>query len=422
MKENIEILQKYLISENKLPELGLLRNKYTDKINKFLGNRLIKVLVGQRRSGKSYILRQIIHSLIKKGVPSKNCIYINMELSDFNFIETDNELISILRKYMQAKNIEGKIFLFIDEIQNIKNWQKVINSFSQDHTEDFEIFITGSNSDLLSGELATYLSGRYVIFKIFPIDYYEYIRHYSLENSKSTFIKYMLDGGLPELFNLSDNESKQNYVSAVRDTVILRDIINRYQVKNPDLLNKIFIYLVNNASNLISINNIVNYFKSKNRKTSYDTIAQYIEYMKNAFLIHQTDRFQIKGKEILSGVSKYYINDHSYKNYLYPGFSQGYGYLMENIIYLYLVSSGYNVYVGHSRNNEIDFVAGKSDRTIYIQSAYKLEEKSTIDREYSSLLKIPDNYEKYIISLDDIALPERDGIINIEAWNMNLIL
>ena len=422
MDEKIEILKKYNFSAENLPDTGLTRHKYVDKIEKFTGNKLIKVLVGQRRTGKSYILRQIIASFIQNGVPAENCIYINRELSAFDFLTSGKELKELIDKYLELHHIEGKVYLFIDEVQNIKDWEKVINSYSQDYTRDIEIFITGSNSDMLSGELASMLSGRYVRFVIYPIDYYEYISFYSLQNNKASFLKYMKDGGLPELFHLQNEESKMQYVSAIKDTVLLRDIIYRYQIKNSELLENIFKYLANNASNLISINNILKYFKSKNRKTSYDTIAQYIEYMKNAFLVHQAERYHIKGKEILSGSSKYYINDHSYRNYLYSGFSHGYGYLLENIIYLELASYGYDVYIGHARNREIDFVAKKGERTLYIQCSYNLEDEKTIEREYSSLLGITDNYEKFIVSLDDLPLPDRSGVKNISAWKIRDIL
>ena len=188
------------------------------------------------------------------------------------------------------------------------------------------------------------------------------------------------------------------------------------------MLEDIFSFLVNNASNLISISSIVKYFAGKNRKTNYETVANYIEYLKNTFLIHQVERFSIKGKEILSGNNKYYINDLSFKNYLYSGFEYGFGYMLENIVYLQLINSGYNVYIGYMRNKEIDFVAIKNDRTIYLQVAYMLIDKTTIEREYSGLETIPDNYEKFIVSLDDIQLPNRNGIQHVLAWQINEIL
>jgi len=422
MTDRFAKLEKYNFWNNTYPSVGFIRDSYLDKINKFLGVRLIKVLVGQRRVGKSYLLRQIIRKLIDEGVKPENVCYINKEYTDFDFIANYTDLGNLIEYYKQVLKPSGKIYLFIDEVQSIEGWEHLINSFSQDYTSDYEIFISGSNSQLLSGELATLLSGRYIQFLILPFNYQEFIAIKLVENSKTSFLQYIQTGGLPELFQLPNDETKRHYLSAIRDTVLLRDIVQRYNIKDARLLQDIFSFLVINASNLISISSIVNYFAGKNRKTNYETIANYIEYLKNTFLVHQVDRFNIKGKEVLSGNSKYYINDLSFKNYLYTGFEYGYGYMLENIIYLQLINSGYNVYIGYMRNKEIDFVATKNNKTIYLQVAYLLIDKSTIEREYSELETIPDNYEKFIVSLDDISLPDRNGIQHILAWQINSIL
>ena len=232
-------------------------------------------------------------------------------------------------------------------------------------------------------------------------------------------MQYINTGGLPELFNLNNENSIRQYVSAVKDTILLRDIVQRYKIKDAKLLDDIFTYLINNASNLISVNNIVNYFKSKNRKTSYETVANYIHYLKNSFLIHQLERYNISGKEILSGTYKYYANDLSFKNYVYQGFSYGIGYKLENIIFLELLNSGFDIYVGYMRNKEVDFVAIKNSESIYIQVSYILIDKQTINREYSSLESISDNYEKIIVSLDDFNFDNKNGIKHIQAWNFH---
>jgi len=414
--ENIAKLKRYNFWDNNLPDVGFVRNDYIEKINGFIGNKLIKVLVGQRRVGKSYLLRQIIRNLIENNVNPKNIFYLNKEYTDFDFIIDYIELDKLISEYKKKLNPIGKIYIFIDEIQNINNWERLINSYSQDFTIDYEIFITGSNSKLLSGELATLLSGRYIKFEIFPFSYKEYISYAKLENRKDNYIKYLQSGGLPELFNLPNEETKRYYLSAVKDTILLRDIINRHQIKYPRLLQDIFGFLVNNASNLISINNIVNYFGSRNRKTNYETISNYIGYLEDAFLIHKVFRYSIKGKEILSGNSKYYINDLSFKNYLYAGYDYGIGYMLENLVYLELRRKGFEVYTGHLRNKEIDFVAIKNDRIVYVQVCYLLQNEETIDREFSALEKIHDNHEKIVVSLDDVNLPSRNGIKHILAW------
>ena len=422
MTDKFTILDKYNFWNNSLPAIGLLRTSYLNKINDFIGNKLVKILIGQRRVGKSYLLRQLIQSLINNGVKTKNIFYINKEFTDFDFINTYTDLDELINIYKQNLKPSGKIYIFIDEIQNISEWEHLINSYSQNYADSYEIFISGSNSQLLSGELATLLSGRYIQFQIFPFNYQEYIELKQLKNTKTAFLQYLKTGGLPELFQLPNEETKRHYIAAIKDTVLLCDIIQRYSIKDARLLEDIFSFLVNNASNMISINSIVNFFKSKNRKTNYETIANYIGYLKNTFLIHQVERFNIKGKDIISGNSKYYINDLSFKNYLYSGFEYGLGYMLENIVYLQLINSGYTVYTGFIRNKEIDFIATKNDRTIYLQVAYMLVDKFTIEREYSELEKIPDNYEKFVISIDDVQLPNRNGIKHFLAWQLNEIL
>jgi len=203
---------------------------------------------------------------------------------------------------------------------------------------------------------------------------------------------------------------------------LLRDVIQRYNIKDARLLEDVFVYLVNNASNLLSISNLVSYFKSKNRKTNYETIANYIQYIENTFLVHRADRYNIKGKEIISGTGKYYINDLSFKNYLYSGFGYGIGYLLENAVYLQLRQSGYEVSVGVLRNAEIDFVASKADKLVYIQVAYLLDNLQTYEREFGAFKSITDNYEKYVVTMDDIQFPGKDGIKHIQVWNLNCVL
>jgi predicted AAA+ superfamily ATPase len=270
---------------------------------------------------------------------------------------------------------------------------------------------------MLSGELSTLLSGRYVQFEIFPFSYEEYTGFRKLERNKKNYIDYLQSGGLPELFSLPDQESKSHYIAAIKDTVLLRDIIQRHAIKEPKLLEDIFIYLVNTASNLLSVNNITNYFKSQGRKTSYDTIANYIGYIEDTFIIHKAERFDIKGRDTISGNVKYYCNDQSYKNYLFSGFAYGTGYQLENLIYLELRRHGFEVFVGVMPNKEVDFVARKTDLILYVQVAYLLADENTIEREYAGLDAIEDHYEKMVVTLDDITLPLKRGVKHVQAWN-----
>lgn len=416
MEENLKTLEKYNFWNGNVPKLGFLRQSYLNNINNYADNNLIKVLVGQRRTGKSYLLRQLANQFITAGVPPINIFYINKEFIDFDFIKNYNDLHNLVSYYKKIMKPEGKIYLFIDEIQNIPEWERFVNSYSQDYTSSYEVYITGSNSKMLSSELATLLSGRYVSFEIFPFSYSEYIGITNQEISKQTYINYMESGGLPELFMLPNEETKRHYTASVKDTVLLRDVIQRYSIKDPILLGDIFAYLVNNASNLMSVNNIANFLKSSGRITTYDTVANYIGYIKDTFLIHKAVRFDIKGKETLAGNGKYYINDLAYKNYLYSGFGYGIGYKLENLIYLQLRRAGFEVYVGVMKNKEVDFVAKKADKTLYVQSAYVLFDEHTIKREYASLEAINDNYEKIVVSLDDVALPQNHGIKHVQAW------
>ena len=422
MDERFAALKKYNFWDNHPIDFGFLRTSYTGKISDYIGNRLVKVLVGQRRAGKSFILRQMVKTLLEKGVPPDNTLIINKEFSDFDFLSTYRELDDLIKQYKSELKPTGKVYIFIDEVQNISGWERVVNSYSQDYVDHYELFISGSNSKMLSNELATLLSGRYVNFEIFPFSYHEYLGITQGMKSKQTYIEYLESGGMPELFTLSKQETKRNYISAVKDTVLLRDIIQRQNIREPRLLEDIFVYLVNNASNLISVSSIYKYYKGLGRKTSYDIISNYIGYLEDAFLIHRCERFNIKGKDIIAGNVKFYANDLSFKNYLYPGFGYGFGYMIENLIFLELRRHGYEVYTGTIKDKEVDFVARKADRVIYVQCAYLLAEPETIVREYSSLEAISDNYEKVLVTLDDLLFSSNKGIRHIQAWNFSELL
>ena len=244
MSDKIAILAKYNFWEGQFPELGYLREQYLDKIQHYLGNRLIKVIVGQRRVGKSYLLRQIIKQLVGKGVNPVNFFYLNKEYTDFDFVAHYTDLESLITEYRQRFKPEGKIYLFLDEIQNIEGWERLVNAYSQTYTDDFELFISGSNSHFLSGELATLLSGRYVLFQVFSFNFHEFTSINHINASKESFLLFMQSGGLPELFHLRDEETKRNYLSAIKDTVLLRDIMQRYNLKDSRLLEDIFAFLV----------------------------------------------------------------------------------------------------------------------------------------------------------------------------------
>jgi hypothetical protein len=422
MIELINSIRKYNFWDANSVDSGYRRTTYTDKIGQYIGNKLIKVLVGQRRAGKSYILRQIASKLISQGVKSENILYINKEYMELITLRSVIELEELYKTYLQELKPQGKVYLFIDEIQYIEGWERFVNSHSQDFAEPCELFISGSNSNLLSGELATLLSGRYVEFEVFPFSYIEYCGITEQEVGINSYKKYLQSGALPELFNLSGDEMKQNYVSSIKDTVMLRDIVGRYKVKDIKLLDDLFVYLVNSAANIVSVTNIINFFASKKRKTNYETLSTYITYLENSFLVHRAERYNIKGKDTISGNCKFYLNDLSYRNYLYSGYGYGLGYLLENAVYLSLRRAGYQVYVGTIKDAEVDFVAIKGDRKLYLQVTLQLTEEQTVEREYRSLKLIDDNFDKYVVSIDDYKIPTNEGIEHISAWNLDKIL
>ena len=422
MVEIVNSIRKYNFWDNNPIDLGYKRTFYTDKIGQYLGNKLVKVLVGQRRAGKSYILRQIASKLISEGVKSENILYINKEYMELATLRSASELELLYKAYREALKPTGKVYIFIDEIQYIDEWERFVNSHSQDFAEPSELFISGSNSNLLSGELATLLSGRYVEFEIFPFSFIEFCGISNFQINSESYRKFLQSGALPELFNLPSDEMKQNYVSTIKDTVMLHDIVARYNIKDVKLLDNLFVYLVNSASNLISITNIINFYRSKQRKTNYETLSSYLNYLENSFLVHRAQRYNIKGKETISGNSKYYLNDLAYRNYLYTGYQYGIGYLLENAVYLSLRRAGFQVYVGTIKETEVDFVAIKGDKRVYLQVTLQLTEEKTIEREYRSLKLIQDNFDKYVVSMDDYKIPTNEGIEHISAWNLDTFL
>ena len=417
MKDYLADIAKYNFWNNK-PALGFERHQYKRWASSFLGNRLIKVFVGQRRTGKSYILRQMINYIIETGVQKENTLYINKEYSAYNFLKTHTDLDEFIKVYKKEFKIKGRFYLFIDEVQSIADWEKVINSYSQDFTEDVEIFITGSNASLLSGELATLLSGRYVKMDVFPFSYEEYVAYLNETKNRNSYLAYLKTGGLPELMHLNSEETKRHYLSALRDTILLRDVIQRHQIKDTELLTDVFKYVANNVSTLTSITNLVNYFGSKKRKTTYDTIANYLNYIAQTFIIHKCERYDLRGKEVVGGNTKFYLNDLSFKNYVYESNHHGYGHLLENLVYLTLSAKGFTVYVGHLRDKEVDFVAQKNNTTIYLQVAFSVEDEQTNKREKSALLTLKDNHEKWIVTMDELPYTSQDGVKYVPAWEL----
>ncbi len=398
--------------------LGLIRDTYLSAIKDSLDNRLIKVLSGQRRTGKSYIVRQLIEYLIKEsGINGKNTFYLNKELYEFENIKTERDLFQLIEAYKSRYNPEGKVYYFIDEVQDIQNWEKLVVSISQDPSHNAEVFITGSNSSLLSGELATKLSGRYVSFEIFPFTYKEYLDFNKQKNTRQNFTKFLRSSALPETAKMQGSETKRFYFKSLKDTILLQDIMNRYNIRDAALLEDLFLFVLHNIGNLTSIPSIIKYFKSKNRKTDYSTLSNYLSYIEKSFIIHSSPRYYIKNKETLSGERKYYVNDLGFRNYLYPNLENEIASGLENLVYIHLLKAGYEVYTGYGRNFEIDFLAIKPGTRIYIQVTYLLESRATIEREFGAYDYVKDFYPKYVLSMDEIQIQDFRGIKHFPLWD-----
>ncbi len=399
-------------------KLGFKRVLYTNTIWQSVGNKLIKVIIGQRRVGKSYIVRQLIDKLInEKGIDKRSVFYLNKEMFEFDSIQNANDLSDIINVYEKKYSPQGKKYLFIDEVQNIENWEKLIVSLAQHPVKEYEVFITGSNSKLLSGELTTYLSGRYILTEIFPFSYKEFLEYNKINNSKNSFIKYIETSALPETFNLDSDETRRYYFQSLKNTILLKDIMHRHKIRDYVLLEDIFLFLLHNIGNMTSIPSIIKYFKSKNRKVDYGTVAQNISYMQEAFIIHKAPRFSLKTKELLSGEKKYYINDLGFRNYLYPHLINDVGAILENVVFMHLRIAGFNIRIGYGNNYEIDFFCTKQTLKQYIQVAYIMPIKDTVNREFGALEKVKDNLPKYVITMDDMLFNNEKGIIHKHVWD-----
>lgn len=419
MQSVFDRMRAYNVWDGKLYDTGYERTGYLDAISKFIGNKLIKVLIGQRRVGKSYVLRQIINFLTSvKGVNPQNIFYFNKEYIVFDDIKSSTDLEELFNFYRSQFNLKGKIYIFLDEVQNIRNWETFTNSYSQDFSSEYEVFISGSNSNLLSGELASILSGRYVEFEIFSFSFFEFADFKNIAISRESFLQYIQSGGLPEFFNFEQEELRRHYIESLRNTIVLRDIVGRHNIKDLSLLEDIFKFLSANIGNLTSFSTIINYFKNQQKKTNYETISSYVGFLKDTYIIHQAERYNLRGKQFLGGECKYYLNDLSFKNYLLGTFPSDIGNILENYTYMQLKRMGFKVSVGIFNDVEIDFVAQKPEKTMYVQVCYILNEAKTIEREFGNLLLIKDNHEKIVVSLDDFKLSDYEGIKHLRPWEL----
>lgn len=389
----------------------ILRTIYIEQVVGFIDKPQIKILTGIRRSGKSTVLRLLEKELLQRGVSKQQIIHVNFE----SFVYADILKARELYGYIKTQ-IKGSLkhYLLLDEIQEVEQWEKVVNSFLVDF--DVDIYLTGSNSHLLSSELATYLAGRYVEIPIYTLSYKEFLdfRTYYFpkeQNTVNLFLQYLRKGGFP-VIHTSDytEESAYKVVYDIYSSAILRDTVQRYKIRDVELLERVIKYAFDNIGNTFSGKNVADYFKSQQRKIDINTVYNYLYALEGAFILYRVPRFDIKGKEILKTQEKFYVSDISIIYATMGNRDRMIGGILENIVFLELKRRGYNVYIGKLDNTEIDFVAEKQGKKIYIQVAYKLENEQTIEREFNNLLAIEDQYPKYVVTMDEFWRDTIEGV------------
>lgn len=386
------------------------REMYMSRIRPFIGTELVKVMTGIRRCGKSVMLDLIQDELKESGVRAEQMITFNFEAMSNAHLCTAQALHDEVMK--RAAAIEGKVYLFFDEIQEVRQWEKAINSFRVEL--DCDIYITGSNAKLLSGELATVLGGRYVEFTIYPFSYAEFLELYrTVEPAASdaeVFQKYLTIGGMPYLANLryAPEPSKQ-YLNDIYNSVVLNDVVKRNKIRDVDLLSRIVAFVMANVGTTFASTSIAKFLKSEHRTVAPETILNYIKYCTDAYLFYQVNRQDLQGKQILATNEKYYMADHGLREAVFGGNMRDINLILENIVYMELLRRGYSVTVGKAGDREIDFVCQKQNQKLYVQVCYLLAAEETVNREFGVYTSIPDNFPKYVVSMDEIDM-SRDGI------------
>jgi len=386
------------------------RETYMQRIRPFIGSDLVKVLTGIRRSGKSVMLNLIQEELIENGVNKEQFISLNFEsMSNVNLCTATALHEEIMR---QASLIEGKVYLFFDEIQEVKDWERAINSFRVEL--DCDIYLTGSNAKLLSGELATYLAGRYVEFVIYPFSFKEFMELYTSiypsADTRNCFNAYLTIGGMPYLSNLRYEENAcRQYLKDLFNSVELKDVVKRNNIRDVDMLERIVAYITANIGTSFSATSISKYLKNEGRNISTETVLNYLKACTDAFLFYQVKRQDLQGKKILAVNEKYYVADHGIREAIFGGNMKDINLVLENIVYMELLRRGYSVTVGKVHDKEIDFVCENKNEKLYVQVAYLLASEETIKREFDVLTEVRDNFPKYVVTLDEFDM-SRDGI------------
>ena len=392
----------------------LKREVYLSRIRGFYDSDLVKILVGIRRCGKSVILNQIVDEIKEKGIEDDHIIYVNFELVEYEELQDYRKL----NKYIKDNIKDDKIYyIFLDEIQRVEKFETVVNSLRAS-LSNISIFITGSNSKLLSNELSTVLSGRYVLFNIYPLSYKEFTE-LSLKNPRSeeTFWNFVKWGGLPNRVQFTDEVNIKDYLHSVFDSIILRDVVERLGLKDIVLFNLLLQYVVDTTGREFSADNVIKYLKNEGRSISTETLYIYLDALCKALIINKIYRYDIHGKAILKTLNKYYMTDLGIAQIKNNNFEINKSFAIENVVYNELLERGYDVYIGKTKKGEIDFIATKTDEKMYIQVAYLLDNDKVIEREFGAFEGLNDDVPKYVLSLDKEDL-SRNGIIhkNIIEW------
>lgn len=380
------------------------RPSYIEQIRPYIKKNLIKVISGQRRVGKSYLLFQLM-KLIQSSEGTANIIYINMEDLQFDFIKNATDL----NEYILSQLKSGQHnYIFIDEIQDIIDFEKALRSLLLDEKND--LYITGSNAKMLSGELATFLSGRYIEFNVYSLSYPEFLSFHQLKDNDQSLAHYFKYGGLPYLINLPLNDQAFEYLKSVYSTIIFRDVVSRYSLRNSLFLERLVLFLADSIGSLFSAKRISDFLKSQQTNLAPHQIQLYNSYLTSAFIIHEAGRYDIIGKKIFESGSKFYFENTGLRNAIIGYKPNDLGKVLENVVYNHLLFLGYQVKVGTMNAQEIDFVCERNGEIVYVQVALRLENQNTIDREFGNLLAIPDNYPKLVVTNDQFDGNTQQGI------------
>lgn len=381
------------------------RYSYVNQLKNYIGTDFVKVYTGIRRSGKTSLMYNIIDELKSMGINDENIIFISFESREYSHIYNSEQLDEII--YNKTENIEGKIYLFFDEIQQVNGWEKSINSYRV--SIDSDIYITGSNSKLLSGELATLLTGRYITINVYPFSFKEFLQYKNEieavdltdDTINELYDYYFNYGGMPGILSLGSDEFKKIALKDIYNSILFEDVVSRFKINNIDLLQRFTQYMISSTGEIFSSKSIKNYLKSNNIYTSQDTLLKYNEYLNQSFFISKCKCFELKGKKELKILGKYYLTDHGFHHALIKDNILKVTKILENIVYIELLRRGYTVHVGRNTDKtEVDFVCEKSGKYKYVQVSYRLTNEITLDREISPLLRIRDKYESILITTE----------------------